>query len=474
MKKSIISIFAMLLCVFVYAQELPEIIPPSPEASALSEFTNVPVSHYTGLPNISVPIYTIQQKGVTIPINLNYHARGVRVSETAPRTGMGWSLAYGGSISRQVRGKGDESLNNGYLANSSHFKNYSQNLETREVVDGNETFNSSYDFYPDQFTFNAGGTNGKFVLNYNDGEPVVQSFGDVKITYTRENGFSGKIDSFLVVDGQGNKFYYGISKDGSRTAQDYQLSSGKSCYYNGNVILDPASSSSETIYSAWKLMDVETTNGELISYYYESENNTYERKVFDMHQTYTEPDPDSQGQLLGPSSVGANSLANMTNIQKIYTRISRVNNYENQLTKIKFNEGKDKINFTKSQSGREDYDGFSLDKISVYSKNKLIKSYNLNYSYTTSIDQTSSLHYLQGTTMYNRSLKRMFLKVLRKRGVKEGNYLLMNLLMTNKYYQVLFLQNKIIGGIIMEPKIMVRLQEFLSTPIISQTEELIP
>jgi len=92
---------SLLLPISILAQDLPNIVPPSPEAAALGNFVDVPVSHYTGLPNISVPIYTITEDGVTIPIQLSYHARGVKVAEVAPRTGMGWSLQYGGSITRQ-------------------------------------------------------------------------------------------------------------------------------------------------------------------------------------------------------------------------------------------------------------------------------------------------------------------------------------------------------------------------------------
>ena len=421
MRTLIISIFTMLLCVFVNAQELPKIVPPSPEASALSEFTNVPVSHYTGLPNISVPIYTIQQKGITIPINLSYHARGVRVSETAPRTGMGWSLVYGGSISRQVRGKADESPNNGYLVNKADFMNFPLNKDARNATEDKETSNPGYDFYPDQFSFKAGGTSGKFVLNYVDGEPIIQSFGDVEVSYTRENGFSGKIDSFVIVDSNGNKYYYGKSKDGLRTAQDYQNSVGMSISYTGNVVLDPPASNDEEAYSSWKLMDIETSYGELISYYYEGEFGAnsaaiYYRKAYDKHSSYSGSTTSESGVITSESAT-TNSLGNMNNIQKINSRISKVFNYEKQLTRIEFNQGRDKIEFIKSQNKRADFEGYSLDKISIYNDNKKIKSFNLNYSYTTSTDQSNVLSYFIGNPLFSKYLKRMFLSSIQEEAV---------------------------------------------------------
>ena len=40
----------------------PKIIPPSPNAASLAKFGDIPVSHYTGATDISIPIYTIQAK----------------------------------------------------------------------------------------------------------------------------------------------------------------------------------------------------------------------------------------------------------------------------------------------------------------------------------------------------------------------------------------------------------------------------
>ncbi|HEV2481008.1 MAG TPA: hypothetical protein VGS79_15130, partial [Puia sp.] len=52
---------------------IPSVIPPSPNASALMKFTDVPVSPYTGTTDVSIPIYTIKVKGVTVPVEVSYH-----------------------------------------------------------------------------------------------------------------------------------------------------------------------------------------------------------------------------------------------------------------------------------------------------------------------------------------------------------------------------------------------------------------
>lgn len=59
------------------------IIPPSPTASALGKYADVPVSLSTGIPQISVPVYTIQSNGLQVPVSLSYHAGGIKVEDIA-------------------------------------------------------------------------------------------------------------------------------------------------------------------------------------------------------------------------------------------------------------------------------------------------------------------------------------------------------------------------------------------------------
>ena len=80
---------------------------PSPEAYSLMEYSEIPVSLYTGVPDISIPIYTIRVGNYSLPISLRYHASGIKVGQEASRIGLGWSIHAGGAISRSVRGWDD-------------------------------------------------------------------------------------------------------------------------------------------------------------------------------------------------------------------------------------------------------------------------------------------------------------------------------------------------------------------------------
>ncbi|MCD8406208.1 hypothetical protein LNI91_11715 [Tenacibaculum dicentrarchi] len=400
MRKFILSGIVILLSTVFYAQELPTIIPPSPEASALAKFTNVPVSHYTGLPNIEIPIHTIKQKGVQIPIRLSYHARGVKVAEIAPRTGTGWSLIYGGSISRQIRGMADDSdRESSYFSIADKFRNYPESEKTRRAVLSTEAA-IGFDYFPDQFNFNAGNISGKFIFDYNDLKPLIQSYGDFKIICVKE---VNKIESFKIIDARGNTYYYGISKDGKRKAREFQYSSGSSIYYYGNDIRDPVStSSSEINFTSWKLMDVETYTGELISYSYEKEYFIRYSKSGDRHES---------------SNGVSNSAGNFSDITKISSKISRITSHEFRLKKITFNQGS--ISFKRSTTAREDYDGYTLDEIEIYdSHDLLIKSFKLNYTYTESLDHSSLLPYINNSATFNKSFKRLFLRSIGERSNK--------------------------------------------------------
>ena len=63
----------------LYAQLLqPVYSVPSPEAATLSEFGQIPVSHFTGQPEVSIPIYEIEAGDFKYPIALSYSLPSVK------------------------------------------------------------------------------------------------------------------------------------------------------------------------------------------------------------------------------------------------------------------------------------------------------------------------------------------------------------------------------------------------------------
>ena len=86
--------------------EMPQVMTPSPKATSIMRYGEYPVSLYTGLVDITVPIYMIERSGVKVPIEFKYHASGLRYDDVSNEVGLGWSLIAGGVITYCVVGGG--------------------------------------------------------------------------------------------------------------------------------------------------------------------------------------------------------------------------------------------------------------------------------------------------------------------------------------------------------------------------------
>ena len=80
----------------------------SPTAASLSKFQEIPVSLYTGIPNVNLPLYNLKQNDIELPISLNYHASGIKPDDHPGWVGLNWSLNAGGVITRVVKDLPDD------------------------------------------------------------------------------------------------------------------------------------------------------------------------------------------------------------------------------------------------------------------------------------------------------------------------------------------------------------------------------
>ena len=79
----------------------------TPEAAAFKKYGEETVNEYTGTANISVPLYTIKNKDIEIPLVLRYDASGIKVEQEASWVGLGWNLMVGGCINYVCAGGHD-------------------------------------------------------------------------------------------------------------------------------------------------------------------------------------------------------------------------------------------------------------------------------------------------------------------------------------------------------------------------------
>lgn len=150
----------------VMSQDLPKVVPPSPESASLFKFQDYPVSHATGLPQISVPLYEVKSGSLSLPISVSYHSSGRKVYDETGAVGLGWSLQAGGMISRTVYGKPDDERWDfpSPFKRESEISNVTDFLYLAAV--GHHPFYSIayHDTQYDIFSFSANQLSGKFIL----------------------------------------------------------------------------------------------------------------------------------------------------------------------------------------------------------------------------------------------------------------------------------------------------------------------
>lgn len=132
------------------------VVPPSPEASSMGKFCELPVNSYNGTADVKIPIYKIKEGLIDLEINLKYNTSGIKVEEDASWVGLGWSLAASGVITRSIRGLDDFSTYGFYKIPSSQYG----------CGEGKDT-------EPDIFDYNFGKYSGKFIID----KPIGQSTG---------------------------------------------------------------------------------------------------------------------------------------------------------------------------------------------------------------------------------------------------------------------------------------------------------
>lgn len=155
---------------------------PSPTAASLGKYGNIPVSLYTGTPNISIPLFEVKGRTLSVPIVLNYHASGVKVEEIAGWVGLGWALEVGGVITRTMRGLPDDSQQ-GYYETGDQLDGSNWQSPSPPYVDSLKS--ELADSEPDMFFFNFVGRSGTFVFGPNG---VVRTVPYQKLRFNWEFG----------------------------------------------------------------------------------------------------------------------------------------------------------------------------------------------------------------------------------------------------------------------------------------------
>lgn len=175
------------------------IIPKSPEAATFDKFINFPAVSGTGIPQIQIPLYTLQYKGYSFPISLSYHSSGIKVDDIATPVGLNWVLNANYSISRNICGLPDEY---GWFS-------FDTTAAQSCIFDNVRPFYEGvYDAAPDVFSYVLPGHSGKFFFKA-DSSIIKSSADPIRIDDDFNFYYNNRTClNFTIYDEYGNKYSF--------------------------------------------------------------------------------------------------------------------------------------------------------------------------------------------------------------------------------------------------------------------------
>lgn len=203
LKRYITAVFILLVSFLtVAAQSDPISQVFSPNAAELGKYGKIPVSYFTGLPNIRIPLSEVQGKNLTLPVHLTYHADGNKPEQHPGWVGQGWTLHAGGCINRIINGWKDElsyiEFKSNYPESAITYQpGYFDNMADMSIMNWMDTtvLKQSYNVYcpidrmPDEFQVNLDDIQASFYfVGENDIRIVSQSNVDFKVECHMNDG----------------------------------------------------------------------------------------------------------------------------------------------------------------------------------------------------------------------------------------------------------------------------------------------
>lgn len=384
--------------------QLPTILPASPTASALMKYEEVPVSYYSGLPTIEIPLFNGKlQNGTEMPIKLSYHAANGKVKEIASDCGLGWSLIAGGSISRTVRGYPDEILkvegsqsagNIGIYQtttpnNINRFYDFSSMVEDENINSMSDMVNEylwdinirgKYDTEHDIYQYNFMGYTGRFIIKKEGTALKVHKLDINPLQIINNYNASSFIpNSFTIFDGDGNRYLFDIIE----TTDTDQITTTSPRFVNGNSGLNPGYNYSYR--SSFHLSKIYDNNNILLVELTYSDIANTEKARFSSTTQYI----DIYGEIASyQQALGENATTGFDPLPNSQSTSTSNTTHTKKLLSIKI-PGKEKISFNFSR-GRTDsnlidpVNSLKLNEITIENRNGGVeKKFSFNYGYYT-------------------------------------------------------------------------------------------
>ena len=259
-------------------------VPKSPTVAGLVQHIDCPVSYYTGTPEINIPLYNIPLRGIELPVSLNYHASGIKVSQEASWVGLGWTLSCAGVVSRTVRG-GDDFHEYGSGRDNGMEQGYYFAPEAKTPIDKSYFKSNSFganwllakDSEPDIFFYSIPGSSGKFLIDKQRGPVLLSGTGADNVKIQLIGSVSGNCGNFCfkIYDTYGNQYYF----EQKETTHSFSRSNELNRNYTLNKISDEFETRVRDLYdpsfdftSSWLLTRIVTNKAQTINFEYKEES----------------------------------------------------------------------------------------------------------------------------------------------------------------------------------------------------------
>jgi len=188
--------------------ELQKIIPLTPNAASIEKYTETPISYFTGTANVSIPIYNISSRSISLPLSLSYHSGGNKVEDLASWVGLGWSLVGVPSISRRINGLADDSPF-GFFTR--YHGRTAKKMYDSVIIGGQGSWDYIKDIHAgvtdteaDIFSFSLLGKSGKFFWDQETSRFYTTPHSNIKVEFIGGD--------FKITDDDGTVYFFGTKE----------------------------------------------------------------------------------------------------------------------------------------------------------------------------------------------------------------------------------------------------------------------
>lgn len=173
-------------------------IPTSPQAESIKKHGEFGINYFTGIPDISIPLFEIDHHGYKLPVKLTYYPQPFKPGYNYDVFGHGWSLSLISCVSRSVKYAPDEEYD---------FKLHDNIMENNYLIFKGNMMDCNLEYDPFNVTLPDGSSFEMIIARdyYGNLEYLISNGRSVKVQCNY--GFSN-INSFEITDENGVKYTF--------------------------------------------------------------------------------------------------------------------------------------------------------------------------------------------------------------------------------------------------------------------------